>query len=147
MTLTVGDEAPDFTAPDEHDSIHALGEYEGRWLLLYFYPEDDTPGCTTEACGFRDAFDALKEKVAIVGVSADSSESHRRFIQKYSLPFTLLADTNKKIIDAYGANGLFFKKRVSFLIDPQGIIRKIYDSVKPEQHAQEILRDINLQNI
>lgn len=142
MKLTVGHKAPDFSAPDQDGVIHTLAEYQGSWLLLYFYPEDDTPGCTTEACNFRDAFHQLQRLVRIVGVSQDTVESHKNFAQKYGLPFTLLADPEKNLIAAYGATGLLFTKRVSFLINPEGVITKIYDKVNVEKHAQEIMDDV-----
>ncbi|OGJ59517.1 peroxiredoxin [Candidatus Peribacteria bacterium RIFCSPHIGHO2_01_FULL_55_13] len=140
--LHVGDSAPAFTAPDQSGKIHSLQEYAGRFVLLYFYPKDDTPGCTTEACGFRDHFDELSKKAVILGVSKDDAESHARFAEKYDLPFPLLADPDKAIIAAYGADGVIYPKRVSFLIAPDGTIKKIYDKVACEEHAEEVLRDI-----
>lgn len=140
--LHVGDCAPAFSASDQSGKIHALQDYAGRFLLLYFYPKDDTPGCTTEACGFRDHFGDLSERMVILGVSKDNAESHARFAEKYELPFTLLADPDKTIIAAYGAEGVTYPKRVSFLIAPDGTIKKIYDKVACEEHAEEVLRDI-----
>lgn len=142
QTLTVGDSAPSFTAMDDTGTKHILKDYSDKWLLLYFYPKDFTSGCTTEACAFRDHYAELKKVAHIVGVSGDSSESHAKFREKHDLPFPLLADPDREIIKAYGANGILFPKRVSFLIDTQGVIRKIYKSVKPAAHAEQVLRDI-----
>ena len=139
MKLNVGDNALNFNLPDSDGKMHKLTDYKGRWLLLYFYPKDFTPGCTTEACNFRDNFSKLKEKLEIVGVSGDSVESHTKFSKKYSLPFTILADPKKETIKEYGTDGLIFAKRTSFLINPEGKIKKIYEKVNPSIHAQEIL--------
>jgi peroxiredoxin Q/BCP len=141
MTLIEGSTAPAFSASDQDGNVRTLESYRGHWLLLYFYPMDDTPGCTAEACAFRDLFAELKDVVSIVGVSGDSAESHQAFRGKYHLPFELLADPSRTMIAAYGADGILFPKRVSFLISPEGVIRKIYSSVKPEEHAKEILED------
>lgn len=143
MHLNAGVTAPAFEAKDQDGVTHSLADAkDGKWLLLYFYPEDDTPGCTTEACGLRDAYADLKESLVVLGVSGDSVESHLAFIEKYHLPFPLLVDPDAKIREAYGANGLLFPKRTSFLIDEQGMIRKVYEKVTPEEHAGEILRDV-----
>jgi peroxiredoxin Q/BCP len=140
--LRVGSAAPLFTAQDQCGKVHSLSSYQGKWVLLYFYPKDNTPGCTTEACNFRDSYALLSQKVTILGVSADSLASHTAFTKKYSLPFPLLIDTDKSIITHYEAGG-FLPKRVSFIIDPKGIIAKIYPKVDPKAHATEILKDIN----
>lgn len=143
--------APDFTLPDQDGKMHTLSHHRGEWVLLYFYPKDDTAGCTKEACMIRDeipAFGALKAKV--FGVSIDSVESHKKFAEKYQLPFTLLADVEKKIVNEYGvwAKRNFAGKeymgtlRTSFLINPEGVIVKIYENVKPETHAEEVLKDL-----
>lgn len=142
MNLKQGDKAPDFTASDQNGQTRILSDYQGHWLLLYFYPKDFTSGCTKEACSLRDNFGELKKHAQVVGVSTDSVESHKKFEAKYSLPFTLLADPERVLVDAYHANGLLFPKRVSFLIDPQGIIRKIYKPVNPTTHAQDVLDDL-----
>jgi thioredoxin-dependent peroxiredoxin len=151
VSSLVGKPAPAFSAPDQDGKRHASEEFRGSWVLLYFYPKDDTPGCTKEACGLRDAFGELKARgVTIVGVSVDGVKSHRKFADKYILPFTLLADEEKKIVHDYGAwqeKSMYGKTymgtaRVSFLIDPEGIVRKAYPKVKPEEHAREILNDI-----
>ena len=136
--LTVGLKAPEFSAPDQDGKIHQLSDYNGRWLLLYFYPKDNTPGCTTEACSIRDNFDEFKKiNAAVVGVSKDSVKSHAGFAAKYSLPFTIVADLEKKIITAYEVSS-----RVSYLINPKGEIAKVYSKVKPAEHAAEVLKDI-----
>lgn len=142
MKLSPLDPAPDFSAPDQAGKVHHLADYRSQWLLLYFYPKDDTSGCTKEACGFRDAIEDFRGKVEIVGVSADSIDSHKSFVEKYNLPFTLLADPQRQIIEAYGANGVLFPKRVSFLISPEGKVMKTYDKVDTEHHAEEVLEDV-----
>ncbi|TSC59398.1 MAG: peroxiredoxin Q/BCP [Candidatus Peregrinibacteria bacterium Greene0416_62] len=140
--LHLGDPAPAFSASDQDGKIHTLHAYSGRWLLLYFYPKDDTPGCTIEACGFRDQYTEISKQVVILGVSKDTIESHQRFAKKFALPFPLLTDPDRVIITAYGADGEIFPKRVSFLIDSQGSIAKIYDNIDCGSHAQEVRRDI-----
>jgi peroxiredoxin Q/BCP len=146
--LVVGGRAPDFGLYDQNNIQHKLGDLRGRWLLLYFYPKDDTPGCTREACAFRDDFRQLLQlQVALLGVSLDSRASHRAFAEKYSLPFPLLADPEGKIASAYGALWKFgpirFARRHSFIIDPEGKIARIYRSVDAEQHSQQILQDLS----
>lgn len=139
--LTIGSAAPEFSAFDQSGQKHDLVDYQGRWLLLYFYPKDDTPGCTTEACTLRDSFSEFKKSgAAILGVSGDSVVSHAKFAAKYNLSFPLLADTNKTIAHAYQATGLL--KRISYLIDPQGKIARAYSSVRPAEHAVEVLNDL-----
>jgi len=142
--LAKGDSAPEFTLSDQEGKVHSLADYKGKWVLLYFYPKDFTYGCITEACSLRDNFEKLKEKLEILGVSADSSESHKKFSEKYSLPFTLLSDPERSVINLYGATGFLFAKRVSFLINPKGIIEKVYDKVDPKIHASEILNDLSV---
>ena len=145
--------APDFTLPDQDGVEHSLSKYRGQWVLLYFYPKDDTPGCTKEACSIRDAFPRFENlNIKVLGVSVDPAVSHKKFAEKYSLPFTLLSDVHKKVVANYG---VWAKKsfsfmgrehegviRSSFLIDPTGTIEKIYTDVKPEKHAEEVLRDL-----
>jgi peroxiredoxin Q/BCP len=143
MVLRVGEIAPGFEAPDQNGTVHTLNEYHGKWILLYFYPKDDTPGCTTEACGLRDNFAELSKHLEIIGVSADTVASHKKFEEKYHLPFTILADPEKKILQAYGTDGTLFAKRTSFLINPEGKIVKIYEKVKPDVHAREIIADFS----
>ncbi len=149
--LEVGQKAPAFSGRDQDNKKHALKDYAGQWLLLYFYPKDDTPGCTTEACGLRDSWSALKKaNAAVLGVSKDSVASHQKFADKYKLPFPLLADEDKTILEKYGVwqkKTLFGKtafgiKRMSYLIDRQGKIAKIYKSVKPAEHAGQVLGDV-----
>jgi peroxiredoxin Q/BCP len=138
MKIKAGQIAPDFSLPDQNGKEHKLSDYKGKWVLLYFYPKDDTPGCTKEACAIRDNLpDFKKLKTIVLGVSADSVKSHGKFVEKYQLPFTLLADEDKKVIKQYGA-----WDRTSFLIDPRGKIVKIYEKVKPETHAEEVLMDL-----
>jgi peroxiredoxin Q/BCP len=148
LKLKEGDIAPDFSAMTNGAGKVSLAELKGKNVLLYFYPKDDTSGCTKEACAFRDEFAAFKKRgVVILGVSPDSVKSHDKFIKKYSLPFTLLADEDKKIVEAYGVWGqkTFWGRkymgtyRVTFLIDPDGRIKKIWPDVKPEDHVKEVL--------
>ncbi len=148
--LTEGQLAPTWTGTDQHGEKRSSTEFAGSMLLVYFYPKDDTPGCTTEACGLRDTFPELRSNnVHIVGVSADDAQSHQAFAKKYNLPFSLIADTDKSIINAFGVWGeksMYGKKymgilRTSFLIDASGVIRKVYENVKPADHAADILRD------
>jgi thioredoxin-dependent peroxiredoxin len=143
--------APDFTLPDQDGKEHSLADYVGKWVLLYFYPKDDTPGCTIEACTIRDQFKDFKHIGAVVlGVSTDSVASHKKFANAYDLPFTLLADEFKEVVGRYGVFGekKFMGKtymgtnRTSFLIDPSGNIAKIYEKVKPEMHATEVIADL-----
>lgn len=151
MSLTVHTPAPTFTLSDQEGRSHHLSDYQGSWLLLYFYPKDDTPGCTTQACTLRDAWaDLQAADLKVLGVSADSLDSHRRFADKYNLPFPILSDPNKELMKSYGVLGeksMFGKKylgirRMSFLIDPQGKIAKIYHKVQPARHAAEVLADL-----
>ena len=144
----VGDKAPGFNLMTDSDQPLKLGDLKGQWSVLYFYPKDDTPGCTKEACGLRDDYAAYeKAGVRILGVSPDSPASHRKFKEKYNLPFTLLADDGHKVCDAYGVWGpkKFMGKeytgvlRTTFLVDPDGKIAHVFENVKPEGHSQEIL--------
>ncbi len=147
--VDVGERAPDFALPDQEGRLHRLSEYKGRWVVLYFYPKDDTPGCTKEACSFRDEKGRLEALGAVVlGVSADDVESHKAFAEKYHLNFPLLADPKKEAILAYGAWGkknLYGKEyegvlRQTFLIDPEGRIAKVWRKVNPEGHAEEVAK-------
>jgi peroxiredoxin Q/BCP len=140
--LQAGDIAPSFEAYDQNRELHDLEDYTGEWLVLYFYPKDDTPGCTTEACSFRDNLGEIQKHAVILGVSGDTVESHQKFADKHQLEFPLLSDTDNAIIDAYGANGLLFSKRVTFLISPEGMVEKVYPDVDPETHATEIIDDL-----
>ena len=134
--------APVFTLPDQTGTKHSLTDYAGKWLILYFYPQDDTPGCTTEACAFRDDYDLMREKgLQVVGVSSDSVASHAKFAEKYHLNFTILADARQETIEAYGAKGLLGTKRMTFLISPDGEIAKEYPKVTPKGHSAQIMAD------
>ena len=146
--LNEGDAAPNFTAKDQYGNDVNLADFSGKKVVLYFYPKDDTPGCTKEACSFRDANDIYAEKgIKVIGVSTDSEKSHQKFISKYSLPFTLLADTEKKVVNDYGVyaeKSLYGRKymgvnRTTFLIDENGKIVKIFKKVNVSEHAQEVL--------
>lgn len=148
-TLMVGQPAPDFTLADQHNKPQTLSKMQGQWLVLYFYPKDDTPGCTTEACNFRDNMVALQNKKAVVwGVSVDNNDSHAEFAEKYKLPFTLLADPGGKVAKKYDSllNLLVLKvaKRNSFIVDPEGKIAKVYRKVDPESHVEEVIKDLEL---
>lgn len=149
--LKEGDQAPDFSLPDQNGRIHRLKNYRGKTILLYFYPKDDTPGCTKEACALRDNFSGFnKHKTVILGISVDSPQSHRKFAEKYKLPFTLLADQDKKTVKLYGVWGKkkFMSReymgtfRKSFLINPRGRVAKIYEEVKTTEHAEEVLEGL-----
>jgi peroxiredoxin Q/BCP len=148
MKLKEGDVAPGFSAATNGGGRVSLADFKGKNVALYFYPKDDTPGCTREACAFRDHFAEFQKRGAVVlGVSTDSAKSHDKFAGKYKLPFTLLADEDKKIVEAYGVWGektFMWRKftgtqRVTFLIGPDGRIKKIWPKVKPEEHAAEVL--------
>lgn len=151
MLPKIGSKAPNFSLPDQEGKQHKLSDYKNQWVLVYFYPKDDTPGCTTEACSFRDNFPKFqKSKLVILGISIDSVKSHGKFVNKYKLPFTLLADENKEVVEKYGVwaeKSMYGKKymgtlRTSFLIDPNGKIVRVYEKVKPEIHADEVLKDL-----
>jgi len=135
--------APDFELLDQNSTKHKLSAYKGKWVLVYFYPKDDTPGCVTEGCAIRDEFDSFKNAgIIVLGVSADTVESHKRFQDKYGLPFPLLSDPTRKVIKQYDADGLIFTRRISYLISPQGKIAKAYAKVYPEGHAKQVLADV-----
>ena len=151
MVILEGQLAPPFTLFDQEGKKHSLSQYKGAYVLLYFYPRNNTPGCTKEACNIRDAWsDFQKANIKVLGVSTDSAKSHEKFANKHALPFTLLADVKKEVVDLYGVLGKkkFFGKeftlthRMSFLIDPDGKISKVYKKVKPNKHAQEVLDDV-----
>jgi peroxiredoxin Q/BCP len=142
--LEVGTKAPDFELQDQNEITHSLSEHNGEFVLMYFYPRDNTPGCTKEACAIRDVYSEFKAAgIKVFGISADSVASHKRFADKHDLPFTLLSDPDKKVIKMYGAAKVpIGTKRISYLIDPEGGIMKTYPKVKPELHADEILKDV-----
>lgn len=140
--------APDFSLVDHSGKKHQLSDYRGRWLVVYFYPKDDTPGCTVEACSLRDAATELSELDAdIIGISADDAKSHDKFVQKHHLNFTLLSDPDKKTIEAYGAWGkkMFGKEgilRKTFIIDPVGEVVKVYGRVTPLGHGEQVVDEL-----
>ncbi|MFA6588551.1 MAG: peroxiredoxin [Patescibacteria group bacterium] len=144
MKIAINDQVPNFTALDQNNKIYTQASFQGTWVLFYFYPKDFTSGCTKEACGLRDKFGELQKKIKIVGISADSIASHAEFAKKYGLPFTLLADPNQKMINAFGVKGTFYAKRRSFIINPEGKVVKIYKSVDPSKHAEQILKDLEI---
>ncbi|HUR98188.1 MAG TPA: thioredoxin-dependent thiol peroxidase [Pyrinomonadaceae bacterium] len=146
--LKVGDKAPDFNSKDQDGSPVKLSDFKGKRVVLYFYPKDDTPGCTKQACSFRDADQTFQSKgIKVLGVSTDDEKSHQKFISKFQLPFDLLADTDKSIVESYGVWGeksMYGKKymgtnRKTFLIGEDGKIAKIFDKVNVEEHADEVL--------
>jgi peroxiredoxin Q/BCP len=151
LKLKPGDQAPAFTASTQDGQTVSLSDFRGKHVVLYFYPKDDTPGCTKEACGFRDAFAGFgKKDTVILGVSTDPVKAHAKFVAKYQLPFTLVADEDRRIVEAYGVWGekrFMGRKyqgthRVTFLIGPDGTIKRIWPGVKPEEHPQEVLSAI-----
>lgn len=140
--LEVGIEAPKFSLQDQDGKLRSLADFRGDWVLLYFYPKDETPGCTEEACAIRDAWTDFQDAgITVLGVSHDTVESHKSFAENHRLPFLLLADPKKEVIKLYKSEAGFLTRRTSYLIDPQGKIVKTYPSVEPAEHAQEILRD------
>jgi peroxiredoxin Q/BCP len=149
--LKLHQKAPAFSLQDQDGVTHTLTQYLGKKVLLYFYPKDDTPGCTTEACNFRDGYQEFKDMgLVILGVSADSVKSHKKFAEKFKLPFPLLSDETKSVCEAYGVWGLkkFMGReymgieRSSFLIDEEGKIAKIYEKVKASEHSEEVKGDV-----
>ncbi len=149
--IKVGNKAPKFSLQDQEGKTHTLSQYQGKKVLLYFYPKDDTPGCTTEACNFRDGYDMFtKMGLVILGVSKDGVESHKKFAEKFSLPFPLLADESTDVSQAYGVwkqKKFMGRKymginRTSFLIDEKGAISKIYEGVKANEHAKDVEGDL-----
>lgn len=152
-TPHVDTKAPEFTLQDQDGKEHSLSDYRKKWVLLYFYPKDDTAGCTIEACTIRDQFkDFNKIGAVVLGISTDNVSSHKRFANKYELPFTLLADENKEVVGQYGVFGekkfmgrtYMGTRRTSFLIDPKGNIAKVYEKVKPLTHAAEVIADLKM---
>ena len=145
----IGSAAPGFTLPDQNGAPRRLAEWSGRWVVLYFYPKDDTPGCTTEACSFRDDISLISALGAqVLGISVDDTASHKAFAEKHRLPFPLLSDASAAVARQYGAlsDWLVMKvaKRYTFIIDPAGRIAKVYLSVDPSRHSQEIVADLKL---
>jgi peroxiredoxin Q/BCP len=147
-SLKPGDAAPDFSLKDQKGKQHTLGDYRNRWLVLYFYPKDDTPGCTQEACNFRDDHIRLgKMDADVLGVSIDNQQSHEEFANKYGLPFPLLADTDGKVSARYDSffslGPIRYSRRHTFIIDPAGRIAKVYRSVTPATHSDDVIRDLD----
>jgi len=149
--LKIGKKAPDFSLPDQDGTLCTLKEYKGKRVILYFYPKDDTPGCTKEACAIADIYDDFKKHgVKVLGMSKDTPRSHKKFAEKYNLPFTLLSDKTGEMIEKYGAwkeKSMFGKTflgilRISYLIDEEGKVAKVYPDVDPATHALELLKDI-----
>ena len=140
--------APDFTLPDVSGNSHSLGDYKGKWIILCFYPKDDTPGCTTQACSLRDARDTLAEMGAeIIGISKDDASSHEKFKAKYSLNFTLLTDSEGEVIEKYGAWGkkMYGREgilRKTFIINPEGQVLKVYGRVTPMGHGEQVIDEL-----
>lgn len=152
-SLKEGQKAPDFTGVNEKGETVSLGDFKGKKLILYFYPKDDTPGCTKEACSLRDDYKELKDAgYEILGVSPDKEAKHQKFIEKYSLPFSLIADTEKEILQAYDVYGpkMFMGKEVigvrrsTFIIDEEGTIEKIISKVKTKEHGQQIMKEMGM---
>ncbi len=145
MPLAIGTDAPAFTAKDTNGNTVSLSDFKGKTVVLYFYPKDDTPGCTKQACSFRDAQPEYKGKdVVVLGVSADDEASHQAFTQKYSLNFPLIADTNQSIIKAYDVDGGGYAKRVTFVIDGNGKITHVDSSVNTATHANDVLAALGM---
>ncbi len=143
----VGSPAPEFELPDQDGDLHSLEDYRNQWVILYFYPKDETPGCTTEACEFRDNIFAFRDLNAqILGVSLDDVASHKAFAENHSLPFPLLADSDGDTSSAYGVKtrmfGMTVAKRQTFIIGPDGNIAKHYETVKPDEHSAQVLADL-----
>lgn len=145
MPLSVGDTAPSFTVSDTNGSPVSLSQFAGKTVVIYFYPKDDTPGCTKEACSFRDSYGEYQGKdIVVLGVSMDSEASHQQFTDKFSLPFPLLADVDGAITKAYDVDGGGYAKRVTYVINGDGKISHVYTSIQTESHASDILKALKL---
>lgn len=143
MVLAVGTPAPGFNTVDAYGNPVSLADFAGKTVILYFYPKDDTPGCTKEACGFRDAYaDYQSKDLVVLGVSMDDQASHKKFAEKYNLPFPLLVDSDGAIARAYDVDGGGYAKRVTYVIDGEGKIAKVYQNINTETHARDILADL-----
>jgi thioredoxin-dependent peroxiredoxin len=151
MVISAGNQAPDFELMDNEGKLHKLSDYQGQTIVVYFYPKDDTPGCTKEACSFRDAYADFREAgVEVIGISPDNEKSHSKFIQKYELPFILLSDPDHQVCETFGVWGL--KKymgreyegvyRTTFVIGPDGVIKRVFEDVKPADHSHEVLAEV-----
>ncbi len=142
--LKIGDKAPDFILLDQNNIEHTLSDYIGKKIVVYFYPKDDTPGCTKEACSIRDNINTFEENdITVFGISYDSPKSHKKFAEKYNIPFTLLSDSDKVVAESYNSNGFLMAKRNTFLIDTNGKIFKIYKKVDVTTHTDKILLDFS----
>lgn len=145
MVLAVGTKAPNFTVKDTNGNAVSLSDFSGKTVVLYFYPKDDTPGCTKEACSFRDNYSAYQGKdIVVLGVSMDNEASHQQFTEKFNLPFPLLADVDALLTNSFDVSGGGYSKRVTYVIDGTGTIIKVYDSVKTDTHATDILADLGM---
>lgn len=143
MPLSVGDTAPAFTAKDTNGNTVSLSNFAGKPVVLYFYPKDDTPGCTKQACSFRDNYSQFLDKgITVLGVSRDDEASHQAFTEKFSLPFPLLADTDGAIAQAYDVDGGGYAKRVTYVIDGSGTVSQVYTTIKTDTHATDVLAEI-----
>jgi len=151
MVLEKSEKAPLFELFDSEGELHKLSDFSGQTIVIYFYPRDDTPGCTKEACSFRDNYQIFKEAgIEVLGISPDTVKSHKKFSEKYQLPFTLLADPDHKVCEAYGVWGL--KKmygreyegvyRTTYIVGPEGEIKRVFENVKPTDHSQEVLEEV-----
>lgn len=138
--LTVGQTAKNFTLLDKDNQAITLSDLRGQKVIIYFYPKDDTPGCTKQACAFRDSYAKFVEnKITVLGISRDSAASHQKFAEKYSLPFIILADTDGMVIDAYGVKGVFGAMRTTFIVSEDGLIEKVFEKATPDTNAADIL--------
>jgi peroxiredoxin Q/BCP len=145
MSLAVGTNAPEFSVKDTNGNTVSLSDFKGKTVVLYFYPKDDTPGCTKQACSFRDAQPNYQSKnIVVLGVSADDEASHQAFTQKYNLTFPLLADTEKDLIKAYDVDGGGYAKRVTYVIDPNGVITHVDAAISTPTHASDVLSALGL---
>lgn len=145
MPLNVGDTAPDFTAKDTHGNTVKLSDYAGQAVVMYFYPKDDTPGCTKQACSFRDNYEQYTSKgIPVFGVSMDDEASHQRFTEKFNLPFPLLADTDGAITKAYDVDGGGYAKRVTYVIGKDGKIAQVFTTIQTDTHATDVLQQLGV---
>lgn len=147
QVVNIGEPAPEFSLVNQHGETVKLSDYQGKWVVLYFYPKNNTPGCTKEACSFRDDISAFEKlHVQVLGLSIDNQTSHANFASKYKLPFPLLADADGKVAEAYGAmTNLYLvklAKRYTYVIDPTGKVAKVYTNVNPKEHAKQLLEDL-----
>lgn len=145
MALSEGTKAPSFSSTDDTGNSVSLSDYAGKPVVIYFYPKDDTPGCTKQACSFRDSYSEYQDKnIVVLGVSMDDETSHKAFKEKFSLPFPLIVDTDGSIAKAFDVEGGGYAKRVTFVIDGEGTITKVYDTINTETHATDILSDLGM---